>query len=457
MAAVLAVFLTIAASAAFAAPLLPDGVPGDTPADTSGSGILAEQAAAADIRIAERIRGIFAQVPSLSGISLRVEDGVVSLSGMAADAEAISRAEEIASRVDGVATVENNIERDLTADGTYGLGPLGEKFAQFTRLLPLIGAAALVGLLIALAGHFLASLTGLWQRLAPNGFLAELIGSSIRFVFLIGALVIALDMIGAGALMGAVLGGAGVIGIALGFAMRDSVENYVASLMLSLRQPFRANDHVVIDSFEGLVIRLTSRATILMTLEGNHLRIPNSQVFKAVIVNFSTNPQRRFDFVLGVDADDDPTIARKVGVDALRQLPFVLARPEPQGRIVEVGDSSIVIRFLAWVDQQETDWGKARSEAIPAVMQALEAAGIIMPEPIYRLRFDGTGPVLPLDRPQPEATEGGHAAAPVQRRKPAAPPQASDTLPASEVSRMVEAERAGAEEKDLLDPRRPVE
>src|SRR5690606_23177807 len=103
----------------------------------------------------------------------------------------------------------------------------------------------------------------------PNVFLAELAAGAIRFVFVVTGLVVALDLLGAGALLGAVLGGAGVIGIALGFAMRDTIENYVASLMLSLRQPFRANDHVRIEQMEGRVVRLTSRATVLMTLDGN--------------------------------------------------------------------------------------------------------------------------------------------------------------------------------------------
>src|SRR3546814_8338036 len=74
--------------------------------------------------------------------------------------------------------------------------------------------------------------------------------------------------------------------------------------MLSLRQPFRANDHVVIEGHEGRVVRLTSRATILMTLEGNHLRIPNSTVFKAVILNYTRNPERRFDFELGIRSEE---------------------------------------------------------------------------------------------------------------------------------------------------------
>ena len=224
--------------------------------------------------------------------------------------------------------------------------------------------------------------------------------------------------------------------------------------MLSLRQPFRANEWVVINEFEGRVIRLTSRATILMTLDGNHLRIPNSTVFKAVILNYTRNPQRRFHFVLGIDADDDPTAARHLGVKAMHALPFILDEPEPQGRVLEVGDSSIILQFLGWIDQNETDWYKAKSRAIPAVKNALEGAGFLLPEPIYRLRFDpGT------QLPQAEQT----AAVPAKERAPATVqvPEhvASDIAPENEVKRMVDAERAAAPEsgKDLLDSDKPVE
>ena len=409
-----------------------------------------------DERITARIRDIFSQLPSLSGVSVSVSEGVVTLSGTVPDAAARDRAETIASRVDGVVTVENSLERDVSVDGSLdAIGGLSDRMSAIARMLPLIGVALVVAFLIGLVGYLIAGLGAVWQRLAPNSFLAELMASAIRFIFVIGGIVVALEMIGAATLLGAVLGGAGVIGIALGFAMRDTVENYVASLMLSLRQPFRANEWVVIDEFEGRVIRLTSRATILMTLDGNHLRIPNSTVFKAVILNYTRNPQRRFDFTLGIDAEDDPTAARHLGVQAMRALSFVLADPEPQGRVVEVGDSNIVLKFLGWIDQNETDWYKAKSRAIPAVKDALEAAGFLLPEPIYRLRFD-PGTQLPVG-------EAASTAAPVKPRAPATSDvpgdTASDIAPENEVKRMVDAERAADPEssKDLLDSGKPVE
>lgn len=369
--------IVLACVAAPAAAALPDlsAIPSSeteaTPAGADGA-LSDARDPAADERIADRLRGIYDEVDELAAIEVSVSEGVVRLTGSAPSQAAIDQAGAIAGRFD-VVTVENDVVRDTSLSGTKDIvTALLDRLRDAANMLPLIGVAVLVGLAILLAGYLLASLKFIWRVFTPNRFLADLIASAIRLASIIFALVIALDIIGATALLGAVLGGAGVIGLALGFAMRDTVENYVASLMLSLRQPFRANDLVQIDDMQGRVVRLTSRATVLMTLEGNHLRIPNSTVFKAVITNFTRNPQRRFDFTLGVDPDDDAAAAAELGRDVLAKQPFVLADPAPEARIEEVGDSNVLVRFLGWVDQRETDWFKAQSAAIPAVKNALE-------------------------------------------------------------------------------------
>ena len=416
----------------------------------------------ADERMRGRIEGIFAELPAFQAVDVAVSQGVVTLSGQVPKQEDIARAEAIAGRVSGVVTVENGLERDvsISAEGT-GIASLADKWSGFVAMLPLIGLALLVWAGISLVGYLLAGFGALWHRLAPNSFLAELIASAIRFAFVVGGLVVALDIIGASALLGAVLGGAGVIGLALGFALRETIENYVASLMLSLRQPFRANDWVLIDDLEGRVIRLTSRATVMMTLDGNHLRIPNSQVFKAVITNFTRNPHRRFEFELGVDADDDARAARKLGRETLASLAFILKEPPPEARIMEVGDSNVVIRFLGWIDQNETDWWKAQSRAIPAVKEALEGAGFGLPEPIYRLRFDPRSATLPFEN-MAEGKPTSPAPAPAQKKvsRVTVTEADEDVRPVNEIAEMVEEERrqsGGEQEKDLLDHSRPVE
>ena len=444
------------------------GLTGEEPAAEEGpsgpeaGSIEVEQDSGDDARIENRINQIFASIPSLADARARVSEGVVTLSGTVPDDAAVERGEALAAGVAGVVTVENGLERDVSVDIGANIGSLEGRLKDLLRVLPLAGFALVVAILIGAFGYLLASFTGFWQRIAPNGFLAELIVGAIRGLFVIVGIVVALDMIGAGALMGAVLGGAGVIGLALGFAMRDTVENYVASLMLSLRQPFRANDHVVIDTHEGRVIRLTSRATVLMTLDGNHLRIPNSMVFKAVILNFTRNPQRRFEFSLGVDADDDAEAARQLGRDTLKAMPFVLADPAPEVRITEVGDSNVVLQFLGWIDQQETNWYKAKTHAIALAKEALEHAGFALPEPIYRLRFDQRTASLPFENVG-ETARTDTAPAPTPTSSPVRKPRRSaaeaDVSSDDEIVRMVEKEREGAEgqEKDLLDSARPVE
>lgn len=452
----LALAVLFAAPAFAVLPAAPEAAPPEAESEAPPTEIAQSQDPADDDRIAERISGIFDELPGFEEIEVDANQGVVTLSGKVPDAESIARAEAIAGRVSGVVTVENSLERDLSVEQNLSiLGKMSGLVEDGVSALPLFAVALITAIAIGVIGYLIAGLGFIWNRIAPNAFLSELIRSAIRFTFVIGGLVIALDMLGAGALLGAVLGGAGVIGIALGFAMRDTIENYVASLMLSLRQPFRPNDHVLIDDLEGRVIRLTSRATVLMTLEGNHLRIPNAQVFKAVIINYTRNPQRRLDFELGVDADDDPRAAMALGRETLAGLPFILDDPEPAGRIEAVGDSNIVIRFLGWIDQREADWFKSRSLSIAAVKEALEDAGFVLPEPIYRLRFDGRTDPLPIGRSAVVSETP-----PDEKPKPQVDTSKEDDVrPESEISELVEAERKGADEqaKDLLDTSRPVE
>lgn len=416
--------------------------------------IATDDTADSDSAIARRLRGIYRELDGLAPTQVAVDSGVVTLSGTVAGAGNLERARQIALRIDGVVAVQNNLQRgsDVSQNLAPVMGRLSERLQQIVQILPLAIIALGIIALFWVIGSGLARAKSFWTRISPNNFLADLIATTVRLLVTLIGVVLALDLLGASTLLGAILGSAGVVGLAVGFAVKDTVDNYVSSLMLSIRQPFRANDHVVIGDREGRVIRLTSRATILMTLEGNHLRIPNSTVFKADILNYTRNPDRRFDFVLGVDADDDPGEAIKVGTVRLRDLPFVLNDPPPNGRLEEVGDSNIMLRFIGWIDQTETDWFKARSAAIRVVKMALEEEGFGLPEPIYRLRFDSGSPL--------EIARGDHAV-PAVKSKVSLPPISYDDLADvaadNEIGEKVKQERETSQEEDMLDHQRPIE
>ena len=343
-----------------------------------------------DNDIRQRINGIFSEIDGLQAINVSVTQGVVTLSGETANDKKAQQAIRLTNRLTDVVTVEDNINRTLDVQDNVSTVYQGlmSRGKNLIKALPLLLIGILLFGIVALLGSWLSNRKAMWQRVTPNPFVAELLAQTIKVIFIIFGLILALSLIGAETILGTLLGGAGVIGIAVGFAVKDTIENYIASLMLSIRQPFRARDQVVINGQEGIVVRLTSRATILMTLDGNQLRIPNAEVFKGTILNYTKNPERRFTFELGVDANDDPLAAIKVGLDAIDTLAFVLEEPKAIAVITNVGDSNIVLEFQVWVDQSETDFAKARSIAIRETKHALEDHGFSLPEPIYRLRFN---------------------------------------------------------------------
>lgn len=435
--------------------------PSEGQADELASVIEAELPGLSDSTTEKRIEDIFGQIEALTNVDASVQGGVVTLSGRVSNETQAQRALSLANRLEGIVTVEDEIERILDVEGNVipVLDEFAAKLTRWARAWPLLVLSSLVFLFIAFAGHRVAKWEGLWNRIAPNIFLAGLMAQAARVGFFIIALVVALNLMGATTLIGTILGGAGVLGLTIAFAVRDSLENYISSIMLSLRQPFRANDHIAINEHEGKVVRLTSRSTILMTLDGNHLRIPNSTVYKAIILNYTTNPERRFEFDLGIDAADDPIAAMTTGINAIRGIEYVVQDPGPNAIIATIGDSNIVITFTAWMDQTKSDFGKIRSLAIKVAKDAIEQSGFTLPEPLYRVRLEGPGGVIAASQIDPGAEtmqivqEGNKVKAPVT----ATDGSILDVSPDTHIEEMVNDERSESDDTDLLDSARPVE
>jgi len=314
---------------------------------------------------------------------------------------------------------EETVQRELAEaieTTTERIDVVGDRLAQLgdrgLELLPLLGVAFVTVLLFWILARLLTK--GDWLfRWIENGFLRDTARHLTRIVVISVGVLLALELLDATALVGAALGAAGVVGIAVGFAFRDIVENYLAGLLLSMRHPFQPNDFVSIDGDEGKIVRLTSRATILLTLAGNHLRIPNSKVFKAVLVNYTQNPLRQFDFEVSVGVNEDLAGVQKRGLDILTAMEAILKEPPPHALIERFGDSSVPIHFFAWVDQRETNYFKAKSEAMRLVKSAFDASNIEMPEPIYQVfvKQDAKSPAEQVVHPSAEVLKPGDTAA----------------------------------------------
>ena len=340
-----------------------------------------------DDEIARMLRGVFAEIEELAEVRVEVSAGVVHLTGTAATREDETKAVALARRIEGVLYVDNDLAPPEQAQEQ--IAPALEKVRARVRAiadkLPLLALAALV-VLIGYTGARLIRGRGAYavaRKRNPlvRGLYRQIAGAAL----FIAALLLALDLLQATSLVSAVLGAAGVLGLTLGLALRDIAANYLSSILLSLRRPFDAGDLVRILEFEGRVMRLTTRDTTLMTLDGNNVRLPNATVFNSVIVNYSRNPMRQFDVLVGVAAHQSLLDAQRAGIEGLRRTPGVAQDPPPFARVEAFGSSFMEVRFFAWVDQHTSDWWKVRSEAVRHLKGAFEQAGIELPPPSVRL------------------------------------------------------------------------
>lgn len=361
--------------------------------------ITTENSAQQDAAIAVRIREILTELEIYDDVTVNVNEGVVTLRGTTASSLEASELDPLAARVEGVVAVRNQVTE--TTDLVRRLDPAMDRFRarieQIIIFLPLALVAAVVFAVVVFVGFGFARLRQPWERLAPNAFVADIYRQLLRITFVIFGIVIALDILNATALLSTILGAAGIIGLALGFAVRDTVENFIASVMLSFRQPFRPNDTVEINGDTGKVIRLTSRATILLSFDGNHIRIPNAVVFKSRIINYTKNAERRFMFSIIVDRDADLQETRNLVAQTVQDLPFVLTEPAAQTWIEALGPAGVELVITGWVDQNATSIVLAKGEALRQVKLAIQAAGIVIPDATQAIEIKRDRPDKPTE------------------------------------------------------------
>jgi small conductance mechanosensitive channel len=411
------------ASTAAADALAPDSLPPEPVSD---------QRAEQDELIRNALQAVFDRVPGLTRVDVVVDAGVVRLVGSVLNGDTRRRAVQLASETEGVVFVDDRITESTSLEEQ--LQPTWDRLQGMgygvVAKLPLLAVALLIVILAFWLGARLASWGGPAFLTTRNPFLQGLIRRFVQSLVVVVGIILALDLLDATALVGALVGTAGLAGLAIGFAFKDIVENYLAGTILALRQPFAKNDHIRVDQFEGKVVRLTPRETILMSLDGNHIRLPNALIFRSPLVNFTRNPLRRFAFMLGLGTNDDLVQARRVAVHALVVMDGVLNDPAPQAIVMDVGDSTVTVEVSGWIDQSKVDWSRARGEAIRLVKTALEDAGLTLPSPEFLLRTEADAPVM---------------------TPPSAELLASDVAVDRTLDAQIEVDRHVSDEDDLLD------
>jgi small-conductance mechanosensitive channel len=349
-----------------------------------------------DAAIQRRIEGILAALGGTEEVDVDVRNGIVRLGGRADSLALREQASDLAGRVDGVVFVQNDVQ--VAADVRGRLGPTWHRVKGLLKgALGFLPALA-VALAAFLAFAVLASVVGRWERpfrrLGLSVLGANVLRIALRAVLLVAGVVMLLDILGLAAFAGTVVGALGIVGVVGGIALRDVIANYLPGIMLGLNPPFRPGDRVQIGEHAGRVVRVTSRETILVAYDGQHLRIPNVTLLQEPIVNFERHRERRLSIPLDLALSADLRRVQDVGREALLSVPGLLLQPRPFMRVLAIGSDQVRIAFYAWADQRAASFPDLESGARQAVKEALLAGVVPFPVREVTVHRAGAGTTL---------------------------------------------------------------
>lgn len=352
-----------------------------------------------DQAINSRLTNILETTGWFSDLDVLVEEGVVFLDGKSDSEDNRLWAGDLAAKVVDVVAVVNRIQ--VIERSPWDFSPAAGKLSDIWRAtierLPLLAMGLVVFLLAGLAAKF--SNVGLRRIMEErmNPLLSDVAARIISILLFLLGFYLALQVAGLSGLSATVLGGTGIAGLVAGIAFRDLLENYLASILISMRNPFRIGDLVEISSHLGIVERVTTRGTVLMNPDGNHVQIPNAIVYKSIIRNYTANPNRREMFEVGIGYDSRASHAQEVALKVLNDHPAVLNEPELLVLVDLLGSATVNLKIYFWYDGSIYNGLKVKSSLIRLVKQSFEKEGISMPDEAREIIFPEGVPVQMLE------------------------------------------------------------
>ncbi len=183
------------------------------------------------------------------------------------------------------------------------------------------------------------------------------------------------------------LAGLGVGSIAIGLAFKDIFENFLAGILILLREAMRLNDHIECEGVDGQVVKITIRDTYIRRTDGQLVLVPNALLFKNPVFILTDRPRRRVAILCGVAYGADIDTARSVIEKAVRSVESVECDQPVQVYAQAFGSSSIDFEITWWTGSRPAEVRQSRDQVVTAVKKALDDAGIEIPFPHRTLTF----------------------------------------------------------------------
>lgn len=375
-----------------------------------------------DYEISMRLTRILKATEWFEEPLVEVDEGVAFLSGSTDDEKYRQWAGDLSRNTQDVVAVVNRIEvrqPDLF-DLSASYGTVKSIMRKTVQSIPIILAALLV-LLFTFIMMFISGRIADYTILSrfQNKLLRGVVRKGLLLlVFLLGIYLV-LQIAGLTRLAATVLGGTGLFGLIVGIAFRDIAENFLASILISMQNPFRYGDLIEVEGILGYVQRVNTRGTLLMSMDGNHIQVPNSIIYKSKILNYTSNPKVRLDFLVGVGYDVPINEAQSIAKEILESHPAVLDDPEPTVLVEGLGSSTVNLRLYYWIDGHKFSVLKVNSSMMRLVKTKFEERGFSMPDDAREVIFPQGVPVTMVSAKEEEGAEA------TSSQQPAQPPSRS--------------------------------
>lgn len=248
-------------------------------------------------------------------------------------------------------------------------------------LLSLVEGFLSSGLVLVLALWISAALERRILSEAVNDLsLRKVAANAIRAILLLVGLLFALSAVGVDLTALSVLGGA--LGVGLGFGLQKLASNYVSGFVILFERSLRIGDTVKVDTFEGQVIDIKTRYTLIRASNGRESIVPNEKLITERIENLSlADPKLLVSTTVTVGYDSDTDRVEAILVDAALASPRVLKDPGPGARLANLGADGLEYQLLFWIADPENGQLNVRSEINVRILKALRAANIDIPFP----------------------------------------------------------------------------
>jgi small-conductance mechanosensitive channel len=347
---------------------------------------------ALDSKIETKLQNIFKSIQKTPNMKLKALEGVVVLEGLIESSSDREWIHKIIENTKGVIAIIDQTEEKGASDGNYlqpAQNELNQIFTVTSQNTPYFISALIILAIFFLFAFAARRVTNnVMRRTQQNPLVIRTISNFFGVLFLVLGLYLALSVSGLSALAVTLLGGTGMIGLGIGLALKNIFENYASSIMISVKNLLKMGELVNINGHEGVVQSVTTRGTTLVDYDGNHIVIPNTEVFNSTIKNYTRNPKMRISFGVGIGYEDNIEDVKSIILSELSaQKNIVLNQPQPLVAVDELGASTVNLKVYFWIDAERSSSVKVKSHIINLIKVALMKAQISMPDDAREVVF----------------------------------------------------------------------